>query len=132
MNDKTKLILKISKLDISDEDKMQLIDALSKESISKESINCSDTDTHIEVGKCYLIRTVTLYHTGRVKSIKGNEVLLEHAAWIAETKRFHDSLKNNEFKEVEPFVKDVIVYRTAFIDVTEIDGPHVRQLPEKI
>lgn len=79
----------------------------------------SQDDTAFEVGKAYLIRTVTLYYTGKLVRITLKELVLEQAAWIADTGRFYDCLKNGSFNEVEPFVSPVIVPRDSIIDATE-------------
>lgn len=72
-----------------------------------------------EVGEAYLIRTVTMYYTGRVKSITDYDIVLSDAAWIADTGRFHDALTSGELSEVEPFVDDVIVSRGSIVDATK-------------
>jgi hypothetical protein len=54
------------------------------------------------VGKSYFFRTVTYHCTGRVKRSTKNFVELEDAAWIADSGRFMDAIKNGKLKEVEP------------------------------
>lgn len=71
-----------------------------------------------EVGKAYLIRSVTFYYTGRIKAITDSDIVLEKAAWIASIGRFYDCLKTGTFDEVEPFVEDVILPRGAIVDAT--------------
>lgn len=58
-----------------------------------------------EVGKCYVIRTVTMINTGRVVAVGKQEILLDEAAWVADTGRYHDFLKSpaTMAKEVEPY-----------------------------
>ena len=80
----------------------------------------SSNETFLEIGENYLIRTVTMIYSGKIKDIKGNEIILEQAAWIADTGRFADNLKSCEFSEVEPYVNDVIIFKTSFLDVTKI------------
>lgn len=46
-----------------------------------------------EVGKSYLIETVTKYYLGRVKEITDYEIVLENAAWIADTGRYSTALE---------------------------------------
>ena len=75
-------------------------------------------DTAFETGKSYLIRTVTLYYTGRIKRITSKELVLEEAAWIPDTGRFNECLKYGKFNEVEPFENDVIIPRDSIIDAT--------------
>lgn len=87
----------------------------------------SSDDTAFEVGKAYLIRTVTFYYTGRLKRITSKELVLEDAAWIADTGRFYDCLKNGTFNEVEPYLGHVIVSRDSIVDATE----WTHELPRK-
>lgn len=49
--------------------------------------------------------------TGKLEKVFDNELLLSNAAWIADTGRFHNAVKDGSFDEVEPFVNDVIVGR---------------------
>ncbi len=71
------------------------------------------------VGKNYFIRTVTLYYTGRLVRVTAQELVLEDAAWIADTGRFAKALEEGELSEVEPFpVGEVIIGRGAVIDAT--------------
>lgn len=74
-----------------------------------------------EIGSIYLIRTVTMIDTGRLVAVTDKELVLEDAAWIADTGRFSDSLKKAEFVEVEPFPDGrVIVGRGSVIDAVKI------------
>ena len=74
-----------------------------------------------EVGKTYLIRTVTMIDTGRLVAVTPQELVLEDAAWIADTGRFADALTNAEFAEVEPFPPGrVIIGRGSIVDAVEI------------
>jgi hypothetical protein len=56
-----------------------------------------------EIGAVYLIRTVTMIQVGRVVAACAQWVMLEDAAWVADTGRFSDALKKWQFNEVEPF-----------------------------
>ncbi len=69
-----------------------------------------------EIGKSYLIRTVTHIDVGRVTAIIGDFVELEDASWIADTGRYHDCLKTGVFNEVEPYPAGTAVNCTAIID----------------
>ena len=57
-----------------------------------------------EIGGEYFFRTVTYHLTGRVVDIVGKFLILEDAAWIADSGRFHKFFTDptNEL-EVEPF-----------------------------
>ena len=81
---------------------------------------CAETSPWI-IGKAYLIRTVTMIQTGRLVVVTPQELVLEDAAWIADTGRFADALKTGNFNEVEPFPDgQVIVGRGAVIDAVQI------------
>lgn len=75
-----------------------------------------------EIGKNYLIRTVTMFNTGRLVAVGTHELVLEDAAWIPDTGQFSETLVSGEFSEVEMFPKGrVIVGRGAVIDACPID-----------
>jgi hypothetical protein len=74
-----------------------------------------------EIGQPYLIRTVTMIDTGRVVAVTPLEIILEDAAWIADTGRFSDAVEKATFGEVEPFPDGrVILGRGAIIDAVKI------------
>jgi len=74
-----------------------------------------------EIGAPYLIRTVTMIDTGILVAVTEHELVLEEAAWIADTGRFADAVEKAEFGEVEPFPKgQIIVGRGAIIDAVKI------------
>ena len=74
-----------------------------------------------EIGKVYLIRTVTMMDTGRLVAVTDQELVLEDAAWIADSGRFSDALEKCDFNEVEPFPNGrVIIGRGAIIDAVVI------------
>ena len=72
-----------------------------------------------EVGKAYLIRTVTMHYTGRVIRVTDTDVVLGDAAWIADTGRYADSLKSGSLSEIEPYPDRVCVSRGAIVDFCE-------------
>jgi len=71
-----------------------------------------------QIGKNYFIRTVTNFCTGKLVKVTSKELVLENAAWIADTGRFMDALKTGKLSEVEPFEDDAIIGRGAIIDAT--------------
>jgi hypothetical protein len=80
----------------------------------------NSTKSHsFEVGKSYLIRTVTMHYTGRVVRVTDSDVLLEDAAWIADTGRYADSLATGTLSEIEPYPSMVAVCRGAMVDFAE-------------
>ena len=69
------------------------------------------------VGTAMLLRTVTMIVTGRVLAVGPQEIVLEDAAWIADTGRYHEALRTGVLKEVEPYpAGPVVVGRGAIID----------------
>jgi hypothetical protein len=77
-----------------------------------------------EIGEAYLIRTVTMIDTGRLVAVTEHELVLEDAAWIADTGRFANCLKTGDFVEVEPFPEGrVIVGRGAVVDACKLSAP---------
>ena len=66
------------------------------------------------VEQTWLIRTVTFAVTGRIKAIKGKFLVLEDAAWIADTGRFGKCIETGSLSEVEA-VKVVVVVNTDSI-----------------
>ena len=78
------------------------------------------TASPFEVGKAYVIRTVTMHWHGVAKAVDDKFLVLEKAAWIGDTGRFADCLKpGGEFAEVEPAHNDVIVAVASIVDATE-------------
>ena len=74
-----------------------------------------------DIGSNYLIRTVTMIDTGRVIAANKQWIVLEDAAWIADTGRFSDALKSCAFKEVEPFPDGrVIINAGSIIDAVKV------------
>lgn len=82
-----------------------------------------------EIGKNYLIRTVTMIDTGRLVAVGEHELVLEDAAWIADTGRFAQAVAKAEFGEVEPFPDGrVIIGRGSIVDAVRINAvPRVQK-----
>ncbi len=73
------------------------------------------------VGQKYFIRTVTMHLTGELVSVGSKELVLKDAAWIADSGRFNEAIRDiDKCSEVEPFDKPVIVGRGSIIDATTI------------
>ena len=76
-----------------------------------------------EIGKKYFIRTVTMHLTGELISISNQELVLKDAAWIADSGRLNEFVKDvSNANEVEPFQNNVIIGRGAIVDATLIDN----------
>lgn len=71
-----------------------------------------------EIGKNYMIRTVTMIYTGTMKEVYDNELVLNNCAWIPETERWADTCEKGVFGEVEPYPKEasVVIGRQAILD----------------
>ena len=78
------------------------------------------------VGEKYFFRTVTYHMTGRVKKIIGSILELENAAWISDSGRFMNAIKEGKLNEVEPVGR-------AYINInTVVDFfPWAHSLPTK-
>ena len=77
------------------------------------------------VGGKFYFRTVTYHLTGEVKKIVGRFAYLKMAAWIADSGRFQQAIKDGTLNEVEP-VGD------AFINLDTVTDffPWTHKLPE--
>jgi hypothetical protein len=67
------------------------------------------------VGQCYHIRTVTHYWTGKLIEIHEQELVLDDAAWIADTGRFSSMFADGP-DEIEPVDGTVIIGRGSIVD----------------
>ena len=80
-----------------------------------------------EIGKIYLIRTVTMVDVGRVVAVYPTEIVLEEACWVADSGRFANALLTGEVGESEPFPSGrVIVGRGSVIDAAIWNFPPLR------
>lgn len=107
-------------IEISDETFEKLKTQLGEDSF-KEIVSLQDM-----VGEKFFFRTVTYHMTGRVKKVIGSILELENAAWIADSGRFMNAIKEGKLNEVEPVGR-------AYINInTVIDFfPWKHALPEK-
>ncbi len=86
--------------------------------------NVTDEDnSHWEISKNYLIRTVTMIQCGKLEKVTDKELVISSASWIPDTGRFSEALKEGSFDEVEVFnsTHNVIIGRGAIIDAQQID-----------
>lgn len=81
-------------------------------------LKASSQSHSLPVGKQVIIRTVTHYYTGRIVAVTDSDCVLEDAAWIADTGRWSDALRNSTANEVEPYIDPVIISRGTIVDVT--------------
>lgn len=93
------------------------LDELEKQVESKKAnIEYKQLDVPFKVGNAYFIRTVTYFATGKVKAIVGNFLVLEDAAWIADTGRFREAIMKGILNEVEPVEVDMFVNVSSITD----------------
>lgn len=106
-------------IEISDELYKELEHKLCKDSCFKE-INALDD----MVGEKFFFRTVTYHLTGKVKKVIGTIIELEDAAWIADSGRFMQCIKDGKLNEVEPVGK-------AFLNISSVTDffPWKHKLP---
>lgn len=78
----------------------------------------SSDDTHYEIGKAYMIQTVTMYLKGILEKVTPSEFVINDASWVADTGRFSKFVEGDEnINEEEPFAKDqrVIIGRGSMV-----------------
>lgn len=68
-----------------------------------------------------IIRTVTHYFTGHLLEEGPNWLVLTDAAWVADTGRWADALKNGTLNEVEPYPAGVRVNTSSVVDISRWD-----------
>ena len=96
-----------------------------KDQLGEESYKNIDSLQDM-VGEKYYFRTITYHLTGRVTKVIGSFLELENAAWIADSGRFMNAIKEGKLSEVEP-VGRAYVNMNAVTDMF----PWKHKLPEK-
>lgn len=82
----------------------------------KDALKFKNQELPFKVGDAYFIRTVTYFATGRIKAIVGQFLVLEDAAWIADTGRFSDAIAKGVMNEVEPVTTEMFVNTQSITD----------------
>lgn len=73
----------------------------------------------VAVGNSVFIRGVAMYYTGRIVEVSPDEIIIEDAAWIADTGRFSLALRGGNFNEVEPYPPGPIsILRASVLDIS--------------
>ena len=74
-------------------------------------------------GKSYLVRTVTMIYTGEFVRLDGDFIIMNNVAWIPETKRWADTVKDGVFEEVEPYPdnSEVAINKQACLDIVMVN-----------
>lgn len=84
-------------------------------------------ETSLEIGKSYMVRTLTFYYTGRLVAMTVTDLVLDDAACVFATGRLTEAFEKGKLDEVEPLPSTVIVMRQAIVDVI----PWTQALPRK-
>lgn len=107
-------------IEVSDETYQKIKEQLG-EDCYKDILSLQDM-----VGEKYYFRTVTYHLTGRVKKVIGSILELENAAWVADSGRFMNAIKEGKLSEVEPVGR-------AYINISSVTDffPWKHHLPEK-
>lgn len=107
-------------IEISEETYEKLKKQLGEDSF-KEIVSLVDM-----VGEKFFFRTVTYHLTGRVKRVIGSILELENAAWIADSGRFMNAIKDGTLNEIEPVGR-------AYVNINSVTDffPWKHPLPEK-
>ena len=67
------------------------------------------------IGKQWFVQTATLYYVGDLVAVTEGELVLDRAAWLADTGRFNEFMKTGKPSELEPCNGSVIINRGAII-----------------
>ena len=70
----------------------------------------------LEVGRSYLIRTVTFYFVGEVRVVTDSDIVLDCSSTVYDTGRYGEALANGTLKELEFCGDGKIVSRGGVID----------------
>lgn len=95
--------------------------------VSKKASKSTKVTHPLRVGASVFIRTLSMYYTGRIVTIDAGSILLEDAAWIADTGRFGKALESGSFSEIEPYPGPVAINSGHVLDITEWNN----ELPRK-
>lgn len=87
-----------------------------KVSNKKTDLQYKKLEIPFQVGSNYFIRTVTYFSTGKVKAVVGQFLVLEEAAWIADTGRFMQAIMEGKLSEVEPVMVDMFINLNSITD----------------
>jgi hypothetical protein len=79
------------------------------------------------VGDKLFIRTVTMYHLGKLKDVGSDFLVLEDGGWVADTKRLSETLETGLVNEFERAPSWFVVGRGAIVDMF----PWPKDIPAK-
>jgi hypothetical protein len=76
------------------------------------------------IGKNVFVCTVSFFYTGEVVCENDRWLVLDKAAWIADTGRFTPAIATGDFSEIEVFGdKPVHIAMGAIVSLTVVDWP---------
>ena len=89
----------------------------------KELVCCTDNKHPYDVGKNYIVRTVTMIYTGKLVEVGSQELVLVDAAWIPETERYSQFVESGAVKECEPYPsgRRVLIGRGSVCDAVVLE-----------
>jgi hypothetical protein len=78
-----------------------------------------------EVGKNYIVRTVTMIYTGKLVDVGATELVLVDCSWIPDTGRYMQFVADGLVKECEPFPdgRRVVIGRGGLMDAVVLEKP---------
>jgi hypothetical protein len=78
-----------------------------------------------EIGKNYIVRTVTMIYTGKLVDVGQNELVLIDCAWIPDTGRYMQFVAEGKVNECEPYPdgQRVVIGRGGLMDATVLSKP---------
>ena len=96
--------------------KSGLLEKLVEKALEADSDKaCTEPSGPFEIGKAYLIRTVTYHQVGILKDIQGDFLIFKDASWVADSGRFSECISKGVFNEVE-YVGPMMINQTAIVD----------------
>jgi hypothetical protein len=77
----------------------------------------------LEVGKNYMVQTVTNYFIGKLRKNTKNEIALSQCSWIPDTGVYSTALISGIFEEVEPMPDNFlnIIFKSSIINMFEVN-----------
>lgn len=78
-----------------------------------------------EIGKNYIVRTVTMIYTGRLVEVGPQELVMVDVSWIPETGRYMQFVEDGAVNECEPYPEGrrVIIGRGSLLDAVVLEKP---------
>lgn len=79
--------------------------------LNLDSNSSAGIDDKFEIGKPYVIQTVTAFYKGILLHVDDKEFTLDDCSWVPDTGRFNEFVNDDsKVNEEEPFAKETKVY----------------------